>query len=168
MIQPFSLQTADSSQQDFNLWDYDQKHALAVESWAVPEQRLQLFDPRQLQQEIAHASAAQQQLMLEWRAYQRGAMSHWQRLSLGDVLLSLFCLLLSMWILVIWQSDAPFWWVPGLALFFVIAALAAIHEALWHNPQTRKAELRREIRRIRSKISRVTNRLEMIGPSSNL
>ena len=167
MLQPFSLLTANSYQEDFKNTDSYRRNAIAIDGRTGPEQALHLFDRQQLLQEIAHARASQQQLMLEWRSYQRGTVSQWQRLSLGDVVLSLFCLLLSMWILLIWQSEAPFWWVPGLALFFGIAAFAAIHEAILHNPQIRKAELRREIRRTRSKISRAKNRFEIISPSRN-
>lgn len=141
-----------------------QEHIEVAEGddWLASNVRATAFDRSYLRSQIRQERVRNLQANMNWRAINRGTMRRFDALSLGDITLSLFCLLLAIWIMVIWQSEAPFWWVPGLAAFFVVAAVAALHDAIWQNPVSNRASLRRELRQSRRKLQRLSNRLSLI------
>lgn len=162
MIEPLRLSNHSHSLPKPAMSASDLDEYVFDEEWLNTATNPNLFNRQQLQQAVANQRFVQRQLAFEWRAATRGTLTRMSQLSAADAGLSLFCLLLAVWILIIWRSDAPFWWVPGLSLFFAIAAVAALHDAIWQTPQAHKAQLRRQLRRSQSQMKRLSNRLAMV------
>ena len=142
MIQPLKL----TNREKFSQIQPDDTSAFEVEqdsdfsdSWLATSVSASAFDRQTLRRVVARQRTAYSQLALEWRALNRGTVTRLSNLTAGDLALSGFCLLLSVWILLIWQSDAPFWWVSGLSLFFGVAAVAHFTTQSGHTPITPSA-----------------------------
>ena len=171
MIQPLKLTNREKFSQiqpgDTSAFEVEQESDFS-DSWLVTSVSASAFDRQTLRRVVARQRTAYSQLAIEWRPINHGTVNRLSHITAGDVALSGFCLLLAVWILLIWQSDAPFWWVPGLSLFFGVAAVAALHDAIWSTPQSRRAQLRRQLRQSHSQLKRLSNRLALVEVPNRL
>lgn len=116
----------------------------------------------QLRQQIVFLKHQRETLTHEWRFRFKPSYLLLPFAQLYSALGMVFFLLLSLWILAISQSEAPYWWVPYLSLFFSIAAVAALYD-LWNKQsQIGRAQLRGQIRANYEQLVHLQHRHEML------
>ena len=120
------------------------------------------FEMSELRQRIVSLKQERKQLTHEWYSRFNPTCFLLPSAQLYSALGMAFFLLLSLWILMIGRSEAPYWWVPYLSLFFSVAALAALYDLLTKQSHFGRAQLRSQIRANDNQLARLQHRHEML------